>query len=43
MPHGLRRFAATSMLRNGCDVLSVQRMMGHAFVAMTQLYVQLVT
>jgi len=42
-PHELRRLAVTSVLRNVCNVLCVQRMMGHASITMTQFYVQLVT
>ena len=42
-PHMLRRFFATESLRNGLDVLSLQRLLGHSTLAMTSIYVRLAT
>ena len=41
-PHALRRTFATMSLRNGLNVLSLQRMMGHTTLAMTTKYVKYV-
>jgi integrase/recombinase XerC/integrase/recombinase XerD len=40
-PHKLRRTAATTMLRNGADVLTVSKILGHSSIAVTQRYLDL--
>jgi len=37
-PHMLRHTLATALLRRGCDIRYIQRLLGHASVATTQIY-----
>jgi len=37
-PHMLRHTLATALLRRGCDIRYIQKLLGHASVATTQIY-----
>ena len=37
-PHMLRHTLATALLSRGCDIRYIQKLLGHASVATTQIY-----
>jgi site-specific recombinase XerD len=41
--HAFRRAFALNMLRNGCDLLTLQRLMGHADLSLLQRYAEQTT
>src|SRR5690606_31400769 len=37
-PHQLRHTFAVTLLRNGCDIVTIQKLLGHADIQTTQVY-----
>lgn len=40
-PHSLRHTCAINLLKHGCDIITIQKQLGHRYVTTTQEYLQL--